>query len=152
MQLTFKIAEISVNGTEAIKQLRLGAFSNSKERAKSVGLFTRNAFTLEERTSSFAYIFVYNAGRFAHFLINLKKKRKKCYSFSFNPRFSKIPAWRILQRAVTYIIRVYHILYVTRFTYNSFKNSQATLVQQYFNNIKFRQNFNQRVIMYPLER
>lgn len=79
MQLTFKIAEISVNGTEAIKQLRLGAFSNSKERAKSVGLFTRNAFTLEERTSSFAYIFVYNAGRFAHFL---KKEKNVTLSLS----------------------------------------------------------------------
>lgn len=82
MQLTFKIAEISVNGTEAIKQLRLGAFSNSKERAKSVGLFTRNAFTLEERTSSFAYIFVYNAGRFAHFLVDLKKEKNVTLSLS----------------------------------------------------------------------
>lgn len=82
MQLTFKIAEISVNGTEAIKQLRLGAFSNSKERAKSVGLFTRNAFTLEERTSSFAYIFVYNAGRFAHFFVDLKKEKNVTLSLS----------------------------------------------------------------------
>lgn len=86
MQLTFKIAEISVNGTEAIKQLRLGAFSNSKERAKSVGLFTRNAFTLEERTSSFAYIFVYNAGRFAHFLVDLKKKKEKNVTLSLSIR------------------------------------------------------------------
>lgn len=62
---TFKIAEISVKWNRSDKaKLRLRAFSNSKERAirggwrgggGEIGLFTRNAFTLEERNRAWTH-------------------------------------------------------------------------------------------------